>query len=230
MPPPLPVRPPPTHPPTVLARAAVTSPPPSLPPHPTPNRPRYPDVISLPPPLHPLPPHPPQLTRLRYRHVTPFSPGTRPALAGDFLDMPPKRAAQDTCFGVLDSSTYEPIHSHDTERAVIQVSQFRQTLCAKYVHIIYQVYDIRTRKTKVSIHDTAGYCCTSYIASVRTEMVALQNPEYFIIWYPTNNIYKKNCFTADPGAGRISLHEVLLMIMISTMNNDVQYATKRGAN
>lgn len=36
-----------------------------------------------------------------------------------------KRTAQDTCFGVLDSSTYEQIHSYDTEKAVIQVSPHR---------------------------------------------------------------------------------------------------------
>eukprot|EP00752_Nemacystus_decipiens_P017886 g16035.t1 len=46
----------------------------------------------------------------------------RPAPAGEFFDVPSKRAAQDTCFGVLDSSTYEQIHSHDTEKAVIQLS------------------------------------------------------------------------------------------------------------
>lgn len=49
--------------------------------------------------------------------------GARPAPAGDFFDVPSKRAAQDTCFGVVDSSTYEQIHSHDTEKAVIQVGQ-----------------------------------------------------------------------------------------------------------
>lgn len=37
--------------------------------------------------------------------------------------MPQKRAAQDTCFGVLDSSTYDQIHSHDTEKAIIQVGR-----------------------------------------------------------------------------------------------------------
>ncbi|CAM9975755.1 unnamed protein product [Ectocarpus sp. 12 AP-2014] len=46
----------------------------------------------------------------------------KPAPAGDFFDLPQKRAAQDTCFGVLDSSTYDQIHSHDTEKAVIQLS------------------------------------------------------------------------------------------------------------
>lgn len=45
------------------------------------------------------------------------------------MELPQKRTAQDTCFGVLDSSTYEQIHSHDTEKAVIQV-------CGSFMSII----------------------------------------------------------------------------------------------
>ena len=42
----------------------------------------------------------------------------RPFSGGDF----------DTCFGVLDASSYEQIHSHDTEKAILQV-QHLHTYC-----------------------------------------------------------------------------------------------------
>lgn len=38
------------------------------------------------------------------------------------MDIPHKRSAQDTCFSVLDASNYDQIHSHDTDRAIVQVS------------------------------------------------------------------------------------------------------------